>query len=376
MLCKVGSGGPTLGTWAANSAGFLTNDGSGNISNTATTGTGNAVEQTSPTLLGTINASGATALDLPSAAGASPTSGGDIRFNSTQEDTVAGGNGSLTGSFPRLIYWAHPTSDIICAHGGDTTLTFSYGATACNNTAGTDSISGSKQSFTSAFSIPANFLVKDKMLRVVYDFGLFTPATADVPNPFLELGSTAVYTPVGGVTASNSQTNVGLIESCLLTANSAVGSSATVTSDCTFMVPGWTAANMVNSVVPVAVATNGSLSLTNVLYYAARGIASGTYTSGITATGTTGRTCSLTSFNGTGGSGATATVALTGTNTIASSTALVITNTGSAYTATSTSATVGDGTATCSGTPVLTTVLGGPQGNAMQLRSMTVEELN
>lgn len=85
------------------------------------------------------------------------------------------------------------------------------------------------------------------------------------------------------------------------------------------------------------------------------GLASGTYTSGITATGTVGQTCSLTSFNGSG-SGATATVALNGTNTIAGSTALVVTANGTGYTGSITSATAGNGTATCSGTATVSTV--------------------
>lgn len=81
---------------------------------------------------------------------------------------------------------------------------------------------------------------------------------------------------------------------------------------------------------------------------------SGTYTSGITATGSAGQTCALTSLSG-GGSAAAATVALTGTDAIAAGTALVITAVGSGYTSSPTSATAGDGTATCSGTAVLVT---------------------
>lgn len=86
------------------------------------------------------------------------------------------------------------------------------------------------------------------------------------------------------------------------------------------------------------------------------GIASGTYTSGISATGTVGQTCALSGFNN-GNSGATATVALTGTNTIAGGTALVITLPGSGNASTSTSATAANGTATCSGTAVVVTAL-------------------
>lgn len=89
------------------------------------------------------------------------------------------------------------------------------------------------------------------------------------------------------------------------------------------------------------------------------GIIQGYYQSGITATGTTGQTCNLASFNGV--TGATATVALTGTNTIASNTLMNITAEGTNATAAATSATASSGTATCSGTATVTTTWSGPQ---------------
>jgi hypothetical protein len=88
-------------------------------------------------------------------------------------------------------------------------------------------------------------------------------------------------------------------------------------------------------------------------------VGSGTYTSGGTITGSSGQTCTLSSFNN-GGSNATATVALTGANTIASGTALTITAVGSGFTSAPTSATLGSGTATCSGTATVSMVLGIP----------------
>lgn len=110
--------------------------------------------------------------------------------------------------------------------------------------------------------------------------------------------------------------------------------------------------------------------IASALVWSASGTVKGTYTSGITATGTTGQTCLLTSFNGTGGTGAAATLKLTGTNTIAGGTILNFTTYGSGYTGTSTSATVSNGTAACTGTPVLVTRIG--QG----ARSVLVQNLN
>ena len=83
---------------------------------------------------------------------------------------------------------------------------------------------------------------------------------------------------------------------------------------------------------------------------------SGTYTSGISATGSTGQTCNIAITNG-ACTGSTVTVALTGSNAIAGSTALVVTGAGTGCTSAPTTGTVSSGTATCSGTPVLATTI-------------------
>jgi hypothetical protein len=88
-------------------------------------------------------------------------------------------------------------------------------------------------------------------------------------------------------------------------------------------------------------------------------LSTGTYTSGITATGAIGQTCLLSSFNGSG-SGATGVLYLNGTNTITSGHGISFTNIGSGYTSAPTSATASSGTATCSGTATIATVLATP----------------
>ena len=94
------------------------------------------------------------------------------------------------------------------------------------------------------------------------------------------------------------------------------------------------------------------------------GLVSGTYVSGITATGSIGQTCILPAFNG-GGAYAAATVALTGTNTIAGGSPLVVTGRGYSFTSNPTSATVTNGSATCSGTAVVSTIAGSPSYGAV-----------
>jgi hypothetical protein len=90
--------------------------------------------------------------------------------------------------------------------------------------------------------------------------------------------------------------------------------------------------------------TNGTLTGTN-------------YVSGGTISGSEGQTCDLTNFNN-GSAGATATVTLTGTNTIASATPVIVTAGGAGATAPPTQATLSNGTASCSGTAILSQIIG------------------
>ena len=93
-------------------------------------------------------------------------------------------------------------------------------------------------------------------------------------------------------------------------------------------------------------------------------VASGTYISGITATGAAGTTCILSSFNNS--STATAVAILNATNSIYPYYPIVITQAGTGATAPPTSATATSGTATCSGTATITTVLGSAITNFYQ----------
>ena len=99
------------------------------------------------------------------------------------------------------------------------------------------------------------------------------------------------------------------------------------------------------------------------VYFAAIGLGSITSGSGGTITGQT--TCTLATFNDSD-TGATATVNFPTAGSWTSAT-FVVTNTGYGATAAPTSATLGGG---CSGTATLVTVLGGAQGNAVELISI------
>jgi hypothetical protein len=107
------------------------------------------------------------------------------------------------------------------------------------------------------------------------------------------------------------------------------------------------------SIVPGTTVASGGGTTSIVLSQLSTGlvVTAGTYTSGITATGTTGQTCTLLFLSQT--LNGTATVALTGTNAIAGGTALVIV-VGGSFPVLPTSGTVSAGTASaCSGTAVV-----------------------
>jgi hypothetical protein len=196
------------------------------------------------------------------------------------------------------------------------------------------------------------------------DFSIWTTATAE------QLGQLEINYGTTNITALNSSfgptaslVNRAFTTKWVVTFNSttkAFGNYLTIG-----LPNGSTLFNNISSKSPISTTSTTPLGIG--IAYKTHGVASGTYTSGISATGAAGTTCLLTAFNGTAGTGATATIYLTGTNTIAASTPLYITNTGTGYTAVSTSATVGNGTATCTGPATIVTVLGGAQGNMMNL---------
>ncbi len=139
---------------------------------------------------------------VPKGATLSPTVEGQIGYNSSQHDYVAGGNQNTPGSFPRIISFQASlgsTPDLICAKKGD-----SVGSPAkdCANT----SVDGTTPTaFATSYSIPANFLALNKNLRITAAFTIYTPMSG-VTNPLeafgiqLQIGGANLYTsnPVSG----------------------------------------------------------------------------------------------------------------------------------------------------------------------------------
>ncbi len=121
-----------------------------------------------------------TAVKLPSAAGAAPTAGGDIRFDTTRAATVGGGNQSTIGFYPRVLKMTNCTSEGNCtsASGGNQ-------VDAASGAQGT-----TETNFASNWSMPANFLFTNKAIQVCGVFQLTTSTSAPSLTVRFKLGST------------------------------------------------------------------------------------------------------------------------------------------------------------------------------------------
>jgi len=275
---------------------------------------------------------------------------------------ISGGPYTITGTTATTITFTIAGGASVWTSGGTVFLW-------CGNRTN-DALSSTQYVFANSYSVPAGSLgVRTSKISIGAQLAFFN--TSPAAGAGFQLDYNGSNSKIYLSTSNFTPTNLNAGQSGELTWDSvALSSSLLSTTLKSLTLPGSsTPANIVNFYKqPVAVSTSAVHTFQLLGSFAATGVASGTYTSGITATGTVGQTCALTSFNNS--STATATVALTGTNTIAGGTALAITSRGTSATAAPTSATAGNGTATCSGTATIAAVLGGSPGNAMLLYSL------
>ncbi len=181
------------------------------------------------------NMSAAASLRAPASAGFAPTIDGSIGYDSTQEKWVGGGNG-LTGSFPRVLTVTRPVEALT------------------NSTT-------AQQNFTSVFTIPANYLVTGKVLRVSILFEFATGSTAQSQRYALKLGSTTVFDQGAAQTPGANTTRNAWLE-FLIVGTAAAGASVAV--ETSSVSPGnWPPAtsSLGATAQPVNLATNGSLTI-------------------------------------------------------------------------------------------------------------------
>jgi hypothetical protein len=273
------------------------------------------------------------------------------------------------------------TNDWICAHAGDTSIA----GQSCTNTV--DAVNGiattnAQIAFATVASVAANYFSSSDTLhaapqrvKVTAEFRNWSTTTAPQHDlRFVNVANGVQFYDSGYAPAAVSQSGPIWTATWNITATAAADGHVTGSSE-------YIGLPIASGILPESGGFNrnagtGAYNISVLdLWGSATGVASGSYTSGGSITGSAGQTCTLSGFNN-GNTGATATVTLTGTNTIAGGTALTITNTGYGSTSAATTATLGSGTATCSGTATIATVLGGAQGNADQLIGLTFQPLN
>jgi hypothetical protein len=283
---------------------------------------------------------------------------------------VVGQTFAVTGANPSAYNGTYhvtalSASTITADNGGAPGSAWTSGGTVympCNNSI---DAADTWTNFATVYSVPGGAFGTNTAFFPSVQLEYWTPATA--PSVYLGLyyGSAGIYSSSAGPLAAGAA-------HFMASAAWSVFSPGTGVLYATLDKQTLTATgNTLNNTGPVYTSTGGAHNLNAAVEFTSTGLASGTYTSGGSVTGTVGQTCNLGTFNN-GLTSGTATVALTGTNTIAGGTAIVVTNTGYAATSAPTSATFTSGTATCSGSPTLSTTLGGAQGTAIRLLTYRV----
>lgn len=185
-----------------------------------------------------------TSLTVPTAAAPTPTADGSIAYATTQDRWVAGGAGGLTGSFPRVLAVGHPAES------------------KTNSTA-------ADQDYTSIFSIPANYLIENKVLRITLMFEYVAGTSTVTKIEYLKLGSTKVYT--SGTANVNNGITRSMAWTFLVFGTAAAGGSANVETVPISLPIGINDASANNTDQPVALATNGILNIIPGITYSGTG---------------------------------------------------------------------------------------------------------
>lgn len=209
----------------------------------AKTFTGNTVLGT-----GSVTATTASALLVPASAAYAPTADGSIGYDTTQDAWSAGGAGAINGHIPRVLDVSFSTTDDVDADAG---------AQSTNET-----------NFTQNFSIPANYLVANRVLRVSIIYSLTTSGTAASLTLRLKAGTTALVT-IGAAAPSNNLAGIGYGFTFLVQGTAAPGAAVSVESGVNAASIGAGAGSRNATTQPVALATNGALTLQLSAQYAA-----------------------------------------------------------------------------------------------------------
>lgn len=307
----------------------------------------------------------------------------------TNGDTWTGSGGACT---------TQPTGTLTTSTGAVSTLTvttpgvctvFPTGITAtlggagavvlfssCNNLA--DALVGNVTLFASTYPIANGTLVNGDRYSLTGTFAAWTGSVAEtIPRVYSRYGAVILASNGSTITPSNSLVDNGFEGQFHIT-YPITGLSGRSKSGLAYLsIPGTSSTILYNGVPqPVVVNTTVAQSLGIAMYYGNHGIKSAICNDagnqcGLTGLGVNaaGTTVNLQTFNGVACAGVLGTVYLTGIGTIANGSPIYITNTGRSCTGTATvAAYVAGGTAVgVSGNAAITSVLGGAQGNMINL---------
>lgn len=189
----------------------------------------------------------ASSLIVPASGGYAPTADASLGYDTTQDAWAAGGAGAINGKFPRVVSLAQDTTDTLSA------------ATITTN----------ETAWTKKFSIPANFLIANKALRISALF-LYT-SSGSAPTIQLRLragglGGTVIWSNLASAWGNSASNFTKGWQWVLVGAAAPSGSSNTLTcelaTDPAVNLTGRTAQ-------PVAWATNAAQDLVITLQYSA-----------------------------------------------------------------------------------------------------------
>lgn len=202
---------------------------------------------------GAQNLAAATSLLVPNSAGYAPTADGSLGYDPTQDAWVAGGAGALTGALPRVLSVQRSTTDTLDAATITTTET----------------------AFATTYTLPANYLIAGKAVRVRCAF--YTTTSGSAPTQLYRLriqkaGPTNVnLCASSAITVSNSFSNRAGALTWLIQGTAAPGAAVNILTTCEggVMGGGMNSGHMNSIAQPVAADTTAAQTIQITLTYGA-----------------------------------------------------------------------------------------------------------
>jgi hypothetical protein len=187
----------------------------------------------------------ATGLYLPKGAGKAPGAEGDLVFDTTQRQYL--GRDAILGTAKKAM------TAVLALYRPAEQLSAATGT--------------SEQNFTQTYTLPANYFIAQKAVRVSAYFEIVSSATSPTARMRLKLGSTVMYDGTAASPGNNLATR-GFMLQVVLQGTAAPGAAVAVDAGTsTAIASSWPPAN--STAQPVNIATNASQAITLSIQYSA-----------------------------------------------------------------------------------------------------------